>query len=109
MSLLLLLGGAQVTAGNDRTFDATWEQAVAGWSSVAVELNTTASFSQLSGWSATMVGPGPPPTPELAGRPLERLRPFTQVYARVVQPPASWRARVDVNDDEITLQELGVL
>lgn len=108
MSLLLLLGGAQVQAGDDRTFDATWEQAVAGWEAVAVELNATASFSQLSGWSATMVGPGRAEV-DFPSRPIERLRPFSQFYGRLTQEPPSWQATVDVNDDDVTLQELGVL
>lgn len=86
MSLLLLLGGAQVQ-GDDRTFTATWEQAVAGWEAVAIG----------------------PAVAEDTGRPLTRLEPFVQVYGRFIQEPPSWKAIVDVNDDEITLIELDAL
>jgi hypothetical protein len=109
VSLLLLLSGGEVVAGNDRTFDATWEQAAAGWEAVAVKLNADGSFAQDQSWSATMVGPGVP-EPEDTGRPLVRLEKLpAQFGGYFTQPPASWRAVMVEDDDELTLRIAGVL
>lgn len=110
MSLLLLLGGASApVVGDDRTFTATWEQAAAGWEAVAVKLNADGSFVQNQSWSATATGPGTPES--LSEFPmLERVeRPPRKFRGVFLQPPGGWRAEMDQNDDEITLQELGVL
>lgn len=91
MSLLLLLGGASAPAGDDRTFTATWEQVAAVW-------------------SATATGPGTPESLSEFPMALERLEQLPAKFAgRWRQPPASWRAAVDHNDDEITLIELDAL
>jgi hypothetical protein len=96
---------------------ATWGQ-TAQWAAtgqVIQDVTGTATWEQSASWSAVGETPLPEPPPGAAtvtGRGA-RIRPRRQPVivgtASFVQEPATWRAEMTVNDDEVTLEQLLVL
>jgi hypothetical protein len=98
----------------DVTATATWEQ-TAVWDAtgqVLQDITGTATWEQSASWSAVGETPLPEPPPGAAtvtGRGA-RIRPRRQPVmvgtASFAQRPASWRAEMDVSDDEVALEHL---
>jgi hypothetical protein len=93
---------------------ATWGQ-TASWDAagqVIQDVTGTATWEQSASWSAVGETPLPEPPPGAAtvtGRGA-RIRPRRQPVmvgtASFAQRPASWRAEMDVSDDEVALEHL---
>jgi hypothetical protein len=98
----------------DATGTATWEQS-ATWNApgqVIQDVTGTATWEQSASWSAVGETPLPEPPPGAAtvtGRGA-RIRPRRQPVmvgtASFAQRPASWRAEMEVSDDEVALEHL---